>query len=139
MRYRFGLIGKMALALSFATVASCHVLVSAPAYAQTVSRIVVEGNQRVEPETVAAYMQVSPGEVATPDNIDESIKALFQTGLFSDVRISRRGGVLVVQVEENPLINRVNFEGNSELDDKVLAGEVELRERSCVHPRASAE
>ena len=103
---------------------------STPAVAQVVSNIVVEGNQRVEADTVMAYMQVSPGQQATPFNINESIKALFQTGLFSDVRITQRGNTLVVQVEENPIINRVTFEGNSELDTETLTKEVELRERT---------
>lgn len=101
-----------------------------PASAQVVSDIVVEGNQRVEAETVLAYMQLGRGDQITPFNINESIKALFQTGLFSDVRISQRGNVLVVVVEENPIINRVTFEGNSELDTEALAKEVELRERT---------
>ena len=103
---------------------------SSPAAAQVVSNVVVEGNQRVEAATVMAYMQVTPGEVATPFNINESIKALFQTGLFSDVRISRRNNTLVVQVEENPIINRVSFEGNSQLENEDLEKEVELRERT---------
>ena len=74
-------------------------------------------------------MQISPGEGFDPDKIDASIKALFQTGLFADVQMGRRGNSLVVRVEENPMINRVNFEGNSEVKDTDLAKEVELRER----------
>jgi outer membrane protein insertion porin family len=101
-----------------------------PAVAQVVRNIVVEGNQRVEADTVIAYMQVTPGEQMTPFNINESIRALFQTGLFSDVRITPRDSTLVVQVEENPIINRVSFEGNSELDNATLEAEVELRERT---------
>ena len=60
------------------------------------------------------------------------VKALFQTGLFSDVRIFMRKNDLVVVVVENPLINRVNFEGNSEIKDKDLAKEVELKERTVL-------
>ncbi len=108
------------------------------AQAQIVSSIVVEGNRRVEPDTVFSYMQVQRGEVANADNIDASIKALFQTGLFADVRIFRRGSSLVVQVEENPLINRVAFEGNSGIDNKKLAQETELRER-VIYTRARVQ
>ncbi|MFN4142003.1 outer membrane protein assembly factor BamA [Aestuariivirga sp.] len=99
------------------------------AQAQTVSAIIVEGNQRVENETVLSYVQISPGEAIDADKIDASVKALFQTGLFSDVQITRRGSTLVVQVEENPMINQVNFEGNSAVKDSDLLKEVELRER----------
>jgi outer membrane protein insertion porin family len=100
-----------------------------PAFAQTVNRIVVEGNQRVETETVLSYMQISPGDFFDEEKIDESVKALFQTGLFSDVQVFRRGGSVVVRVEENPMINRVLFEGNDEIDTEDLEKETELRER----------
>ncbi len=100
------------------------------AHSQTISRIVVEGNQRVETETVLSYMQVSPGDPFDSEKIDESVKALFRTGLFSDVQMFKDGSQLLVRVEENPMINRVNFEGNSEVKDKDLAKEVELRERT---------
>ena len=99
------------------------------AQAQTVTSIVVEGNQRVENDTVLSYVQISPGDLATADEIDASVKALFQTGLFSDVQITRRGGTLIVRVEENPMINQVNFEGNNKVKDSDLLKEVELRER----------
>lgn len=103
---------------------------SSQAQAQAIGRIIVEGNQRIEPETVISYMQIAPGDPYSAEKIDESIKILFQTGLFSDVRISRRGNDLVVFVEENPMINRVNFEGNDQIKDKDLAKEVELKERT---------
>ena len=99
------------------------------AHAQAVSGIVVEGNQRVETDTVLSYMQISPGQPFDAAKLDESVKALFQTGLFADVQILRRGNQLVVRVEENPMVNRVNFEGNSEVKDTDLSKEVELRER----------
>ncbi len=66
---------------------------------------------------------------STAKQIDESIKVLFQTGLFRDVSIDRSGSQLVITVVENPLISVVNFEGNSEIDDDTLAKEVEVRER----------
>ncbi|MBI2719256.1 MAG: outer membrane protein assembly factor BamA [Rhizobiales bacterium] len=98
--------------------------------AQVISRVIVEGNQRVEVDTVLSYMQVSAGQSFDALKIDESVKALFQTGLFSDVQIVRRGNDLVVRVVENPMINRVNFEGNSQIKDSDLAKEVELKERT---------
>lgn len=102
------------------------------AEAQTIARVVVEGNQRIEPDTVMSYMQIGAGDPYDAMLVDESVKALFQTGLFADVKIFMRGPALVVVVEENPLINRVNFEGNSEIKDKDLAKEVELKERTVL-------
>jgi len=104
----------------------------APAYAQgaTIQAITVHGNKRVEPETVRSYLQFSTGSAYDPAKIDGSIKALFGTGLFSDVRIDRSGADIIVTVVENPVINQVAFEGNSEVDTETLRNEVQLKPRS---------
>ncbi|MCB1433193.1 MAG: hypothetical protein KDK75_12165, partial [Alphaproteobacteria bacterium] len=107
MRYKFVLAGILAFFLSVGLPVAAPSAWVTPAHAQVVSQIVVQGNQRVENDTVLSYMQLSPGDQYDVGRVDESIKALFQTGLFSDVRMFLRGNVLVVQVEENPMINRV--------------------------------
>lgn len=129
MRYQFVFAGVLALFLTALLPLAAPQGWMAQAQAQVVSQIAVEGNQRIETDTVLSYMQLSPGDPFDAVRIDESIKALFQTGLFADVQIARRGNVLVVRVEENPMINRVNFEGNKELKDDALAKEIQLRER----------
>jgi len=102
------------------------------AYAATASRIVVNGNKRVEEETIRSYLTIKPGESYGAADIDASLKSLFATGLFSDVRIAPSGGSLVVNVVENPTINRVNFEGNKKLKDAALLGLVESKPRSVL-------
>ena len=129
MRYKFVIIGFLAFVLSAVMPILAPSAMMSPAHAQVVSAIVVEGNQRVENETILSYMQISPGQAFDGDKVDASVKALFQTGLFADVQMGLRGNTLVVRVEENPMINRVNFEGNSEVKDTDLAKEVQLRER----------
>lgn len=57
------------------------------------------------------------------------MKALFNTGLFADVAIGRKGDVLTVRVVENPIINRIAFEGNRAISDESLEAEVQLRPR----------
>jgi outer membrane protein insertion porin family len=130
MRYQSVIVAVFACLLCFALPVVAPQEFAPAAQAQAVGRIVVEGNQRIETETVLSYMQIGPGQPFDSEKIDESLKSLFQTGLFSDVRIFRRGNNLVVTVEENPMINRVNFEGNSEVKDKDLEKEVELKERT---------
>jgi outer membrane protein insertion porin family len=136
MRSRVGFLFSLAVMVLLALAATLPAV--RPAVAQVVTSIQVTGNQRVEPETVRSYIPIQSGEAATPERIDEAIKSLFQTGLFSDVQIYRQGAVLVVNVEENPLINIVSFEGNSEIDDDTLAKEVELRERT-IYTRARVQ
>src|ERR1700736_5215 len=95
----------------------------------TISDIRIEGAQRIEPETVRSYLLIQPGESWDDERVDKSLKALFATGLFADVNLSRVGNTLVVKVVENPIINRIAFEGNRKLDDKDLNAEIQLRPR----------
>jgi hypothetical protein len=132
MFYRFVVVWLWVLAFAVLGPVAAPRFLASEAQAQVISRIVVEGNQRIEPDTVISYMQIGPGDYYDPERIDESVKALFQTGLFSDVKIFLRGTQIVVVVDENPLINQVNFEGNSAIKDKDLAKEVELRERTVL-------
>jgi outer membrane protein insertion porin family len=75
----------------------------------TSSSIVVQGNRRVEADTVRSYFKVAPGERLDPAAIDAALKALYATGLFQDVHISQTGGKLIVTVVEAPVINRLAF------------------------------
>ncbi len=95
-----------------------------------IQAIRIEGTQRVEPETVKSYLLVQPGDPFDAGRIDRSLKALFATGLFTDVTLRREGDTLVVRVVENPVINRVAFEGNHRLTDETLNSEIQLRPRS---------
>jgi outer membrane protein insertion porin family len=97
--------------------------------ADTIREIRVEGVQRIEPETVRSYLTIHAGDPFDAAKIDDSLKALFATGLFADVSIRRDGGAVVVVVAENPIINRLAFEGNNRIDTKVLEGEVQLKPR----------
>src|SRR5215470_6076995 len=109
------------------------------AHAQDVIKnIDVQGNKRVEPETVRSYLTFSTGEEYDPAKVDESLKALFATGLFQDVRIRREGPTIVVVVAENPIVAKVAFEGNSEIEDDTLTAEVQLKPRA-VYTRARVQ
>jgi outer membrane protein insertion porin family len=97
-----------------------------PAFAQSV---VVRGNRRVDTETIRSYFTSTD-----PAGVSEGVKSLQATGLFSDVRVSRQGGSVVVSVVENNVINRVAFEGNSKLKSDQLATEVQTRSRGAYNP-----
>jgi outer membrane protein insertion porin family len=102
------------------------------AYAQSsglIRDIRVEGNNRIESATVNAYLTLAPGDSYDVQQVNNSLKVLFSTGLFADVSFSFNQGVLQVNVVENPIINRIAFEGNQRLDDEVLGAELQLRPR----------
>ncbi|NQW09680.1 MAG: outer membrane protein assembly factor BamA [Alphaproteobacteria bacterium] len=94
-----------------------------------VSEVVVQGAQRIDPATVRSYMLIQAGDTLDENRLDRSLKALFATGLFADVTIRRQGDALVVAVVENPIINRIAFEGNNRIEDSELEAEVQLRPR----------
>ena len=101
------------------------------ALAQGVVRdIQVEGNRRVEPETVRSYLQFNVGDAYDGGKVDGSLKALYGTGLFSDVNIDRDGGTVIIRVVENPVVNQVAFEGNAEVESDTLRNEVQTKPRS---------
>ena len=95
-----------------------------------VEAIKVEGNQRIEDGTIRSYMLIRPGDGFDQDQVDRSLKALYDTGLFQDVRLTRDGSVLTVHVTENPIVNRVAFEGNHKIGDDTLKTETQLRPRA---------
>lgn len=89
----------------------------------------VEGAQRVEADTVRSYIGMRPGDTVTPAALDKALKALFATGLFADVNIRQDGRDVTVRIVENPIINRLAFEGNRRITDETLTDEVKLRPR----------
>jgi outer membrane protein insertion porin family len=94
-----------------------------------INRISVQGNQRIESRTVLSYMLLKTGDVFDPERSDLSLKALYATGLFSDVEIRLDGSELIVRVLENPIINRVMFEGNNAVTTERLEEETEAEPR----------
>ena len=103
-----------------------------PALAQGTSQvddIEIVGNQRIDATTVRSYMRIDVGDSVDSESVDRALKELFATGLFADVAIRREGGRLIVNVVENPIINRLAFEGNRRIDDEALRAEVQLRPR----------
>src|SRR3977135_1623290 len=107
-------------------------LAAPPAYAQSVNSIVVQGNQRVEADTIRSYFRAGPGGRLDAFQIDEGVKALYTTGLFQDIRPSIQGGRLILTVVENPVINRIAFEGNKKVKDEQLKSEIQSRERGTL-------
>jgi outer membrane protein insertion porin family len=91
------------------------------------SSIIVEGNRRIEAQTIRSYFRVQPGGRLDDATADAALKELLATGLFQDVRISRARDRLVVTVVENPVINRVAFEGNKNVKDDQLRGELQSK------------
>jgi outer membrane protein insertion porin family len=102
------------------------------AQAAVARSIEVRGNTRIEDETVVSYMTIIPGRSYSAFDVDESLKALYATGLFATVDITPRGSTVIVTVSENPIISRVSFEGNKKIKDNALETAVRSQPRSML-------
>ncbi len=92
-------------------------------------RVVIEGAQRIEPASVNSHLGLNPGDPLNAKTVNDALKRLFATGLFTDVTIEQREDLLIVKVQESPIINRIAFEGNDKITDELLESEVQLRPR----------
>ncbi len=145
-KYRTTRVGGPSLLLTFALFGGLCVgfgapcVIGTPVQAQDgrIRDIQVTGHRRVEPETVRSYLRFTVGDAYDPNKVNQSLKALFATGLFADVKIDRQGTVVVITVAENPVISQVAFEGNSEVDKATLQGEVQLKPRA-VYTRSKVQ
>jgi len=132
MRVRGGVLAALIMVGVPVGATLAGALVSTPAAAQSVASIAVEGNRRVEVETIRSYFKPGPGGRLGQAQIDDGLKALIETGLFQDVRISQAGGRLVVVVVENPVIGRIAFEGNKKIKDEQLSAEIQSKPRGTL-------
>jgi outer membrane protein insertion porin family len=118
--------------LAFLVLAGAMTAAIGPACARdatVISGISIEGNRRIEAASVQAHLKLAPGHAYDAARADASLKALYATGLFADVRIEQRGTSVIVTVKENPLVDRVAFEGSSAIDKKTLESEIQLKSR----------
>ncbi|HEV7602715.1 MAG TPA: POTRA domain-containing protein, partial [Bradyrhizobium sp.] len=107
---------------------------SAPALAaegtaQARETIDVQGNRRIDAETVRSYFHAAPDGRFDEAARDTALKALLATGLFDKVSIDRAGERLVVHLAEAPVLDRVAFEGNKKIQDKELTAIIESKPR----------
>ncbi len=122
MRFLRGFLTRLAFALCLA---AC--VIGPNSFAQaagSASNIAVEGNSRVDADTIRTYFKGTD-----ESQVNDAVRTLYATGLFSDVRVSRDGGRLIVHVAENGVINRVAFEGNKKVKSEQLESEINSKTR----------
>ena len=104
-------------------------LLGSNAFAQKVSGISVDGNQRVSEGTIRSYLPLEIGDDISTAVLDSAIDRLFATSLFSDVDITNVDGNIRIRVIENPIINRITVEGNDVLDKDILIAQLGIQPR----------
>ncbi|MFY8076104.1 MAG: outer membrane protein assembly factor BamA [Sphingorhabdus lacus] len=97
--------------------------------AEQIQSITVVGTQRLEPDTVRSYMRLRVGQNWSQVAADQALKDLYATELFADVAIRNNSGSVVVEVRENPVVNRIILEGNKRLKNDKIEPEIKLAPR----------
>ncbi|MEK9879928.1 MAG: outer membrane protein assembly factor BamA [Paracoccaceae bacterium] len=98
------------------------------------SSIDVVGNLRIESSTIRSYAGISTAKSLSAADLNAAYQSIASSGLFEEVEIVPNGARLVIKVKEFPTINRVAFEGNSRINDEVLAGLVKSQTRRVFNP-----
>ncbi len=120
-------------------VALCFVYLIPRAQAEVpVAQIIVEGNKRIETDTILSYLTIHKGDIFEPGKVNSSLKNLYGSHLFGDVSIVRKGNALIITVVENPIINRVAFEGNLRVESSILEKETGIIPR-MVYSRSKVQ
>ncbi|MDR2873041.1 MAG: outer membrane protein assembly factor BamA [Xanthomonadaceae bacterium] len=113
------------LALALASTLSFSALAQTASEVEpfTVSDIRIDGLQRISSGTVFTYLPVERGDTMDQNRAADTIRALYRTGFFEDVRLDRQDGILVVTVQERPAINKLTITGNKDIKtDDLLKG-----------------
>ncbi len=107
-----------------------------PAFAQSFSfsNVVVEGNTRVDPATIINYAGISRGEEISAAALNDAYQRIANSGLFETVELVPQGSTLLIRVQEYPIVNVINFEGNKRLKDENLSTLVQSQSRRVYSP-----
>ncbi|WP_431300007.1 outer membrane protein assembly factor BamA [Tabrizicola sp. BL-A-41-H6] len=107
-----------------------------PAFAQSFSfsNVVVEGNARVDTATIVNYAGIKRGDEVSAAALNDAYQRIANSGLFETVELVPQGSTLLIRVQEYPIVNVINFEGNKRLKDEVLSGLVKSQSRRVYSP-----
>ncbi|MDN3645713.1 outer membrane protein assembly factor BamA [Pontixanthobacter aestiaquae] len=95
----------------------------------TIRSIAITGSERLEPQTILSYITLRPGQPYSQAAADQALKELYATELFSNASVRNDGGDVVIEVVENPVINRIILEGNKRLKNDKIIPEIKLAPR----------
>jgi len=124
------------LASTFLAFAVSCTLVPGASLAQSYSftQVKIEGNERIEPQTILTYAGIGRGQPVDAGALNDAYQRLQGSGLFESVELVPQGGTLVIKVKEFPTVNVVDFEGNKMLKDAKLAPLIKTQPRKVYNP-----
>lgn len=109
-----------------ATAAPAAPVVAKP---QIIRSITITGSQRLEPNTILSYIRLRAGQEYSQAAADAALKDLYATELFSNASVRNENGNVIIEVDENPVINRIILEGNKRIKNDKILPEIKLSPR----------
>ncbi|KGJ06201.1 outer membrane protein assembly complex, YaeT protein [Paracoccus halophilus] len=109
-------------------------MTAVPASAYVFNNVRIEGNQRIEPETILAYLDLPRGQDVSDGALNDAYQRLQNSGLFETVELVPSGGTLIVRLREYPTISVISFEGNKRIKDESLTEIVKSQSRRVYSP-----
>lgn len=107
---------------------------SSEAQSYRFNTVSVDGNQRIDTNTILNYAGISRGQTVSAGQLNDAYQDILGSGLFESVEMIPRGSNLTIKVKEFPTINKIAFEGNKKIKDDELSGFIESRSRQVFSP-----
>ena len=86
-------------------------LFSSNAFSNTLNKIEITGNDRISNESIKLFINVKINDEINDDKINIILKDLYETNFFKDVSLQYVDQVLIINVIENPIIEKISYEG----------------------------
>ena len=80
-------------------------------FSEVVKKIEITGNERISDDTIKLFSEISLNSDLKKENLNEILKKLYETNFFQNVSIKFENNTLFVNVEENPIIENINYQG----------------------------
>lgn len=126
---RFAVVFFIVVMMGASLLSSSPVAAQSTTDNQRIEAIEITGNKRVAAGTVLSYLPLRVGDLVTAGSMNTAVARLFDTDLFEDISLEMVDGVLRVTIAENPIINRVNIEGNDVITDEKLLEFLDIQPR----------
>ena len=93
------------------------------------TQFIVQGNVRLDSSLIIKDANIDPNKT-DQKNLSLSVKRLYKTGYYENVNIYKKDNIIFISIKENPLINQVSIEGNTEISDEIIQSEIETKPRN---------
>ena len=84
---------------------------SSHAFSDTLNKIEIIGNDRISDETIKLFISVDIKDEINDDKLNKIIKDLYETDFFKNIKVNYDNQILLINVEENPIIENIFFNG----------------------------